>query len=385
MKKLKKICFIVTSPFAVNSFLAVHLIELSKYFDITLCVNLKLYKLSPVLGNIKIINVPLQRKISPLRDFLSLCILIKIFAFNKFDCVHSITVKAGFLSAVAALLLCIPKRIHTFTGQFWVTQVGLGRILFKKVDFLIAYLSTHVFADSFSQLNFLIAENIVDPKKISILGEGSISGVDIVRFNIDLKDRLIMRSDLNANDSDCVFLFVGRLTRDKGIFDLLSAFHKLSDKSNNAKLWIVGPDEDGLVEGVKKYYLSLSDRIKWIGVTFRPEVYMSSADVLVLPSMREGFGTVIIEAAASGIPTIAYRINGVIDAVIDGSTGLLVSPGSVTELFQKMYLLNTDSNLRKALGMSAKSRAIKYFSSVDITKKWTDFYRLLLEKPDEKF
>lgn len=380
--ELKKICFVVTTPFTVNGFLISHLTELAKIYQVSLCINLNQYELSPQLdtSRIEIINVPLERKISPLRDLQAWWRLFQTFSHHHFDSVHSITPKAGLLGMTAAFMARVPRRLHTFTGQIWVNQSGLKRFIFKHVDWVIAKCATLVFADSASQIRFLIDEGVCNkPNRIAMLGEGSISGVDLNRFRPDAQMRVQLRQELGVSDQDCVFLFVGRLCRDKGIFDLLKAFSKVKSYSQSAALWIVGPDEEGVIPQVKEQSPELDRVVKWIGPTFSPENYMTAADVLLLPSYREGFGSVIIEAAACHLPTIAYRIDGVIDAVVDNQTGLLVDVGNVSELKKQMERLLLDPVLRSHLGNSASERAQRDFSSITVTSAWLEFYSRILK------
>lgn len=378
---LRKICFVVTSPFTVNGFLINHLTKLTKIYQVTLCINLNQYELSPKLdiSNLEIINVPLERKISPFRDLKAWFALFWIFRQHRFDSVHSVTPKAGLLGMSAAFSARIPRRFHTFTGQIWVNQSGLKHFIFKHVDWLIAKCATLVFADSASQIRFLVEEGVCQLSKISMLGAGSISGVDLSRFQPDARIRAQLREELAASQNDCVFLFVGRLCRDKGLFDLLAAFLKIRAERQNAVLWIVGPDEEGIIDQVKERSPELYSLVKWLGPTFSPENYMAAADVLLLPSYREGFGSVIIEAAACHLPTIAYKIDGVVDAVVDGKTGLLIDLGNVEALENQMQLLLSNLTLRISLGALARERAEHDFSSESVTQAWLDFYESTLK------
>jgi len=370
------ICFIVTSPFTVNGFLINHLTELAKLYEVTLCTNVDQYYLSPKLGisNLNIINVPLSRKISLWIDLKSWWILFCVFRKYHFDSVHSITPKAGLLGMSAAFFARTPFRLHTFTGQIWSNKAGMHRFFFKYVDWVIAKLATFVFADSSSQIEFLLQEGICNSSKIAMLGEGSISGVDLNRFHVNALVKANMRQELLARESDCIFLYVGRLCRDKGLFDLLSAYTKVKAVNTNAVLWLVGPDEEDINGQSKELINGLHDSIKWIGPTFTPECYMQAADVLLLPSYREGFGSVIIEAAACHLPTIAYRINGVIDAIVDGKTGILVETGNVSAFAKQMQRLLASPVLRESLGSFAQERAFANFSSKAVTTAWLNFY-----------
>ncbi len=379
---MKKICFVVTTPFTVNGFLICHLTELAKVYQVSLCINLNQYELSPKLdiSHMEIIHVPLERKISPLRDLQAWWKLFCIFSHQHFDSIHSVTPKAGLLGMTAAFMARVPRRFHTFTGQIWINQFGLKRFIFKNVDWVIAKCASFVFADSASQIRFLVKEGVCPSDKIAMLGEGSISGVDLERFHPNAQMRMQLRQEFGAAEQDFVFLFVGRLCRDKGVFDLLEAFSKIKSISQNAALWIVGPDEEGVRAQVKEQFPEIDAVVKWIGPTFSPEDYMAAADVLLLPSYREGFGSVIIEAAACYLPTIAYRIDGVIDAVVDSKTGLLVDMGNVVELERQMANLLLDPTLRNRLGTSAGERAQRDFSSKKVTGAWLEFYANTLKR-----
>lgn len=374
---MSSICFVVATPFTVNGFLLDHLRELSKEHEVTLCMNLSLYDCSPALAtyNIRIIDVPLERKISLFSDIKAFWILYWVFVKNRFDAIHSVTPKAGLLAMIAALVSGTPNRFHTFTGQVWANYQGLRRNFFKKIDRLIVLASSKTFADSPSQINYLVDQKVAKKNGISTLGSGSISGVNLERFKSDPQIRDHLRSEYGANEETCVYLFVGRLCKDKGIFDLLQAFKEINQDSGKTALWIVGPDEEGIQAQLSNSSDLCGSNIIWMGSTFAPERYMAAADVLVLPSYREGFGSVIIEAAACGLPAIAYRIPGVIDAVIDQRTGLLCSAGSVDELFKAMLFMLFDKSARIRLGDQAQIYAQEKFSSILVTQAWLDFYR----------
>ncbi len=369
----KQIFFAATTPFAVNAFLANHLRALAKQYQVSLCVNTEAYEISPKLReSIEVIHVDFVRKISPVGDLRSLWQLLRLFLKRSPMAVHSITPKAGLLAMLAGFLTRVPCRYHTFTGQVWANKQGLARRILKVFDRLIIGFASQVFADSASQCRFLVDEGVAKPGGISVLGQGSIAGVDLNRFQPSTTVRQQTRAQFGTAEDVCVFLFVGRLAKDKGVFDLVKAFCTLKAMNPNVALWVVGPNEEGLLEQLQQ---QSAGGIQWIGATPQPERYMASADVLVLPSYREGFGSVIIEAAACAIPTIAYRIDGVIDAVVEGSTGLLVEMGNVDAFASTMLLFSKDALHVKELGAQALSRVRKDFSSVTVTAQWLSFYQ----------
>ena len=373
-----------TTPFAVNPFLTPHMVELSKKYTVVLCVNMNAYELLPwITKTVNVVHIPFVRKMAPLTDFRNLIQLIWLVWRVKPSVIHSITPKAGLLSMMAGFINRIPNRWHTFTGQVWVTKRGLGRVLLKAFDKIIVMLSSMVFADSHSQCRYLVKEGLVRSNDISVLGEGSIAGVDLKRFQVNLHIRKKIREYLGVRGDACVFLFLGRLSLDKGVYDLVQAFLHLAESVGPIELWMVGPDEDGLLTDLQKNSSGCGFPIRWLGKTLEPEKYMASADVLVLPSYREGFGSVIIEAAACGNPAIAYRIDGVIDAIVDGVTGVLVEVGSVHALSNAMETLSRDVKLRTRLGRQARERAEKHFCSQTITAAWMKHYGEYLVRPEQ--
>lgn len=377
---MKSICFVATTPFAVNPFLLGHMAALAEKYRVFLCVNLEVYPLSDRIDKrVVILHVPLERKISLARDLRALFALIGIFRRMRFDAVHSITPKGGLLAMLASFLCCIPLRHHTFTGQIWATRVGASRAFFKLLDRAIVALASRTFADSESQCRFLEREGVARPGFVTVLGKGSIAGVDAQRFHPSAARRLALRAELAATEASCVFLFVGRLVRDKGVFDLVQAFCDLVGKGISAELWMVGPDEDGLLPDLQVSAAVVGERIRWLGRTFSPEHYMMAADVLVLPSYREGFGLVIAEAACCGIPALAYRIDGVIDAVMDGRTGVLIEPGDVNQLRAEMESLAVSPATRQAMGECARAHATANFTAPQVISAWADFYDRALE------
>lgn len=373
---MKPICFVATTPFAVNAFLLGHLGALSDICEVTLCVNLDLYPLAHTLDSrVRVLDVPLARKISFFQDVRALLSLLGIFNRNKFLVVHSITPKAGLLAMLASFICRVPHRFHTFTGQVWATRTGVARTVLKSLDRAIVALSTRVFSDSKSQSRFLENEGVAGKGGVSMLGKGAIVGVDPVRFKPTPEIRQQIRQGLGVSDHCFVFLYVGRLAKDKGVFDLIEAFSTVLRKCPEIELWMVGPDEESLQDELRVLAGESEKKIRWIGPTLAPESYMASADVLVLASYREGFGMVIVEAAGCGIPSLAYRIDGVIDAIVDGETGILVPPRDRPKLASAMMFMLENPGKVKELGRNACTRVRCDFSSYSVTKAWLDFYK----------
>lgn len=355
MTARRRVCFVVSSPLTIHAFLASHIAHLSTEFDVAVAANADAFATK---GLAQFFRVPIERRIAPLSDLRALARLVSVFREQRFDLIHSVTPKAGLLAMTAAWLARVPARLHTFTGQVWVTRSGPARAFLRCMDWLIARFATHVLVDSRSQRDFLIAQRVVSAAKSAVLANGSICGVDGNRFRPRPQPRA---------DGEVVFLYVGRMAKDKGVPDLLAAFARVAQRHPAARLVLVGPDEERLGRA--------AERVRWVGGTDRVEDYMAAADVFCLPSYREGFGQVALEAAASALPVIASRIYGLTDAVADGETGLLHPPGDVEALHRHMETLLKQPELRQRLGSAGRSRALRDFSADRVSRALLDCYR----------
>jgi len=313
------------------------------------------------------VPVNIEREINLVKDFLSLVALIRTFRKNKFDIIHSTTPKAGLLCAIAGVFSGTKIRLHTFTGQPWATMSGVKRSLLKLCDRIIGLLNTHCYADSESQKNFLVSSGIIKREKISVIGAGSIAGIDLNRFDpsrYTSEQLSMLRDDLHIPESGKILLFVGRITPEKGIKELVSAFAEIVNKDSNIFLVFVGPFESSgknIVEQVTN--VNVRKNIKIVGYSDEPEKYMALADLLCLPSYREGFGTVVIEAAAMGTPTIGTDIYGLSDAIVDGKTGVLVPVRDAVALETAILSTLNNAPLMSAMGTAARDRACSDFGA----------------------
>lgn len=374
---MNKLCFVVSSPLTARAFLSGHIAALGAGYAIDLALDVEDgCGLGDIPARARIVPVPIKRKVAPLADMAALVELFLLFRREHYAAVSSVTPKAGMLAMLAATFARVPLRIHVFTGQVWATRRGWQRLLLKAVDRLMARLATHVLADSHSQRDFMAAEGIAEAGKIRVLGTGSICGVDGCRFRPDAGRRDSIRQAHGIPEEAVVFLFLGRLNRDKGVLDLADAFAAMDNGA--AWLLVVGPDEAGLCMELDRRLGAASVRARFVGHTDRPEDFMAAADVFCLPSYREGFGMVIIEAAAAAVPAIGSRIYGITDAVEENVTGLLHPPGDAIELRRCMTALAGDVVRRRAMGEAARERALRLFSREAVTRAWLDFYRQLL-------
>jgi glycosyltransferase involved in cell wall biosynthesis len=330
-----------------------------------------------------VINVNIAREINLYLDLKALIKLCNIFYKNKFNIVHSTTPKAGLLVSIASFFTRVPVRLHTFTGQAWANSSGLKKRLLIALDWLIVKLNTKCYTDSQSQKDYLIEHRIAKSEKICVLGKGSLAGVDINRFRKERFSQENIKEFKLTNKlslDSFILLFIGRVTRDKGIVELIEAANNIISRGLNLELLIVGPQESGFeIEGTLfEQYIDNQKNIHYVGFTSDPEKFYSLADVFCLPSYREGFGTVIIEAGAMGVPTIGSDIYGVRDAIQNGHTGLLVPPKSIKSIETAIEALMASPENTKIMGDNAKERVHKNFSTEILNKLLVDEYLFLL-------
>jgi glycosyltransferase involved in cell wall biosynthesis len=375
----RKACIVVACEMTIRTFLVRQLKAMQDEYDVTVVVNTANAALLQELGIAgRLQVVAIERAIAPLSDLRCLNDLIRLMRRERFDLVHSMTPKAGLLAMVAARVARVPVRLHTFTGQVWATRAGFGRAALKFLDTTIARAATFALADSHSQRSFLVSEGVIPASKVAVLASGSVSGVDAARFRPDAERRHRVRTSLGVPATDIVLLFLGRLTRDKGVLDLARAFATLAERHSDIHLLVVGPDEQRLSPAIREVCGRQQVRLHSCHYTNAPEDFMAASDILCLPSYREGFGTVIIEAAAAGLPTVASRIYGVVDAVVDGSTGLLHEPADVNGIVDQLQRLIDGPELRRSLGAAGQARAARDFSQNTVTSAVLGLYARLL-------
>ena len=352
---------IVTASYVVPWHLANTLKRIAADFEVTV-VGQGVSAYRDTWPDIRWIDLDLNRKVSLWSDLRALFSLCRIFIAIKPDIVHSIMPKAGLLSALAGFLCRVPVRLHTFTGQVWATRQGMARRFYYLIDRLINALNTVCLTDSLSQSDFLREHGLsYKGEALPVLSKGSLSGVDTERFRGDELVRARIRNELGIADNAIVFLFLGRMNRDKGILDLARAFASVNDARSH--LVLAGPDEEGIGVAVRTFADICSGRVHLTGAVSRPEDYMAMADVFCLPSYREGFGSVVIEAAACGVPAIGSRIPGLVDAIEDGRTGVLFPEGDIDALADSMRDFLEHPGRYEQMGVNASRRVAESFSA----------------------
>ncbi len=320
-------------------------------------------------SKVKVVDIPFRRKINLFYDLFSLIKLTSNVYQNEFDIIYSISPKAGFLSMVAGKMVGVPIRINNFTGQQWVIKKGFQRQIIKFVDSATAKLATLNLVDGKSQQQFLIKNNIINKINSKVIKHGSICGVNLKQFLPNKKHKDLTRKKLGIPKKDIVFIYLGRVNKDKGIDKIAIAITNLLKQKFSVSLLIVGPQEDPVLDGVAKIFNCYKDCLNVVPFTSKPEIYLQASDVFCTLSNKEGFGNSIIEAGACGLPSIGSNIYGLKDSILHNKTGYLVDRSDQKKINYYFKKIVKNKNNMIKMGMNAKLRTIKYFDQDIISKE----------------
>lgn len=334
--------------------------------------------------------IEMSREISLLKDLASLYQLYRYFKKEKPDIIHSITPKGGLLSMIAGKLAGVPVRMHTFTGLIFPTKTGLTRQLLILMDRILCFCATHIYPEGVGVQKDLIAYHITK-KPLKVIANGNVNGIDTDYFNPDQVSFLLqqnLKTELGISENDFVFIFVGRLVKDKGINELVAAFKGLKHATSiipsptslaqkpsplihhpssntdqpSTKLLFVGPFEENLDPLSPETLKEIESNPNIISVGFQEDVrpYFAVSDVLIFPSYREGFPNVVLQAGAMGLPSIVTDISGCNEIIQHGCNGLIVPPKEVDSLRIAMEQVLHNPSLYEALKSKSQERILPY-------------------------
>jgi glycosyltransferase involved in cell wall biosynthesis len=330
-------------------------------------------------------SIPMLRRITPARDLVALARLFRYLRAVRPQIVHAHTPKGGLLGTTAAWLSGVPVRVYHMRGLPYTTATGLRRMLLRWAEKVACGLADQVLCVSGSLRDVAVREGICRPAKIAVLANGSGNGVDgTVRFNPErwTNARAGTRSAHGIPPDALVVGFVGRIVRDKGLIELIASWKELRDEFSNLHLLIAGQIEpqDPLPHSVYDVLRS-DDRVHLAGPQPDAAPFYAAMDLVVLPSYREGFPNVPLEAAAMALPVVATRIPGCVDAVRDGVTGMLVPPRDPSALTEAIRFYLLQPGLRQRHGSAGRDRALREFAQMKIWDAlFREYVRLLREK-----
>lgn len=326
---------------------------------------------------VKVHRIPMVRGINPLRDVVSVFHMVLLLSRERPLAVHSYTPKAGLVTMLAAWLCRVPVRIHTFTGLIFPTQTGFKKKLLIWIDRLICGCATRIVPEGEGVKKDLI-EYKITRKSLSVIGHGNIAGVDISFFDPGIpllaESSQSLKSHLKIGLNDIVFCFVGRLNKDKGLKELALAFSVMPAQ---AHLIIVG-DMDGTapIDSASMSFFESHPRVHLLGFQHDIRTALSSSDILVLPSYREGFPNVVLQASAMGLPCIVTDISGCNEIIQSGFNGWLVPSHDHHGLAVAMLeSLSLPQDVLSQMGENARRRVINRFDRKHHLLRMADFYK----------
>jgi glycosyltransferase involved in cell wall biosynthesis len=333
---------------------------------------------------VAVYGIDMPRRITPLRDLVALARMYRLFRRIRPVIVHAHTPKGGLLGMIAAWLARVPVRIYHIRGLPFVTATGMLRAILWVTERTACTLAHRVLCVSHSVREVAIDSGVCNAGKVHVLLAGSGNGVDAVgRFNPDRWTRA--REDVrrrHAIPQDALVIgFIGRLVRDKGLGELVAAWKTLREELPQLRLLIVGGFEtrDPVPSHVRDTLCS-DPRIHMAGWDSNTPPYYKATDVFVLPSYREGFSNVLLEAASMALPVVTTRIPGCIDAVREGTTGTLVEVGDVSDLTSALRLYLRDAELRQRSGRAGREHVLRHFRREAIWEALYDEYDGLLRE-----
>lgn len=327
------------------------------------------------------LTVSMTRKITPIADLKALWKFYQLCRKHKPLIIHSHTPKAGIIGMLGGMLARVPVRLHTVAGLPLMETKGIKRKILVLVEKFTYLCATRVYPNSTVLTEYIKTNNFSKPDKLKVIGNGSSNGIDTEYFNrdkIDSNKLHILKKELKITPSDFVFIYIGRLVKDKGIHELINAFTLLSEKFNFLKLLLVGPFEHAL-DPLQKNTLSEIENnpaILSVGYQYDVRPYLAISQVLVFPSYREGFPNVPMQAGCFDLPAIVTDINGCNEIIIDGENGLIIPPKNAKELHDAMEKLLVNQVLYTKLSSTARSLIVERYEQ-------TYFWNLLLQEYQE--
>lgn len=364
---MKKLVRVTTIPLSLEKLLEGQLTFMSQHYHVT-AVSADESRLQKygVDNHVDTYFVELTRAITPVADLKAVFKLTSYLRKEKPLIIHSHTPKAGIISMLAGWLAGVPIRLHTVAGLPLLEVQGLKRKILDFVEKITYKLAHRVFPNSFELKNIILDLDFAEESKLKVLGNGSSNGIDTNYFDpsqFSIKYKSELKASLGISQDDIIFVFVGRLVKEKGIEELILAFNDLRENFPNCSLLLIGPYEQDLDPISDETIQKIENDPKIITTGYQPDVrpYFAIADVLAFPSYREGFPNVVLQAGAMSLPAIVTNINGCNEIIQDSENGLIIPVKSYKALYKAMKKLVENSNFRHQLTLNARNTIQKKY------------------------
>lgn len=370
----KKICFVVTVALAAKNFLQWSFEDMHNAgYDISLICDMDEEYMNSLPEFVHIYPMQMERGVDVRGMRRAIKQMTEIFRREKFDIVQYSTPNASLYASIAAKKAKIPVRLYCQWGMVYLGFDGIKKSIFKFIEKFTCKNSTDVQPDSKGNLNFCRENGFYSEEKSRIVWNGCANGLNVEKFDLAQKDayREEIRKKYGFTDKDIVLGFLGRIGRDKGFNELMLAFQQLKERYPSVKLLYVGYNEkpDTVNQELLQYFDDCEDIISTNGWVDDPQRYLAAMDIFLFPSYREGFGNVVIEAEAMGVPVVVSDIPGPQNGMVDGVTGFKVPARTVEPLVEKTSVLIEDKALREQFGKAGAKFAVENFDSRVLIKK----------------
>lgn len=376
---MKKVFRITTVPISLNGLFKGQLKMLNEHFDLV-----GVSSPGPALEEahqregIRVISLPMERRISPLKDFVSLIRMALLFLKERPDMIHSYTPKAGLVSMMAGWITGVPVRMHTFTGLVFPTATGLKQKLLIWTDRLTCACATHINPEGNGVKQDLIRYHITK-KPLKIIANGNVNGINLEYFQ--RTSEVMKAAEAYRKEEGFTFCFVGRVVRDKGINELVSAFVHLQKKYTQIRLILVGPFEKQLDPVLSETEKQILEHPAIDFMDFQKDIrpFLVASDALVFPSYREGFPNVVIQAGAMGLPSIVTDINGCNEIIEQDKNGVIIEPQNEKALYQAMEDFLLHPKKVKDMAQNCRKMMADRFDQKILWAALLDEYKTLLK------
>ena len=330
--------------------------------------------------------VHMTRAITPLQDLKSLWKLYRLFKKEKPDIIHSHTPKAGLLAMLAGRMAGVKVRVHTIAGLRFMTATGMSRRIMIAMEKLTGRMATHVWPNSKSLYEYVVENNLVNPRKLSMIGKGSSNGIDLKRFSEHALDENRMRHfrDLIKYDPSLTYIVsIGRVVKDKGIYELARAFDRSWQQNKNLRLILVGGFEEHLdpLDDETLKLVQSHPAVILAGWHDEVEYFLALSHLFIHASYREGFPNVVLQAGAMECPALVSRIPGCIDIVDDMENGLIFDVKDTEDLYKKLQFALNDMQAMRIRARKLREKIENNFERGYVQAKLKERYDEITRQP----
>ena len=388
----KKLIRVTTADISLDGLLKGQLKFLNQYFEVIgVATDTGVLKEVSEREGIRVVDAPLERPISLVKDIKSLWFLYRLFRKEKPWCVHANTPKGSLLAMIAAWFACVPHRVYTVTGLRYQGAHGVFRIILKGMEICTCFFANKVIPEG-NGVKQILQEDHITKKELTVILNGNINGVDIDYFSPDhftaetrikgkpyTGNKEVIRQDLNLSKDDFVFIFIGRIVGDKGMNELSDSMKRFQKEGKNVKLLLVGRFESELdpLKSGNEDFLRNNPDVRFVGYQTDVRPFFIAADVLVFPSYREGFPNVVLQAGAMGLPSIVTNINGCNEIIKEGLNGKIFPSKDADALFREMTWCVENKELIKVMASLSRKMIVDRFRQEEVWKATLKEYEKL--------